>query len=128
MNDQLPDGIASPKRGFANQTPVAFDTPAPVSSGYAYLFPAPGSQDLFEPRSAHGQAGKQKLLVIDGAVSGANSQWTGLKTNAPARPVGFDGAVKGGSDYLAQIQDSYLSSQVQMITERASASALFSAV
>lgn len=128
MSGLLPDGIASPHRGFANQTPIQYDTPQNVDSAYSNLNPSAGSADLIEPRQARGIAGHQKLLVIDGAVTGRDSEWTGLKTNAPARKVGAKGVVTGGADYISQAQIAFGASQMQMLTEQASSNALFASV
>jgi hypothetical protein len=124
----MPDGIDSPHRGFSNQTPVGFvqeHNPSPV---HASLNPAPGSADLIQDRTVGGYSGTNNFLKIWGAVTGRNNEWTGLKTDANARNIGQKGVVVGGSDYLNQLSEAYQASQTQMITDQASANALFSVV
>ena len=128
MSGLLPDGVASPTRGSFNQTPTQFEIPMGVSSAYANLNPSAGSSDLIAPRQANGFEGHQRVLEINGVVTGSNNPYTGLKTNAPARKVGQKGVVVGGADYLNQLQTSFIASQMQAITDQASASALVSAV
>lgn len=129
---QMPDGLASVSRGFANQTPIRELAPVGLTNTLVNLNPAPGSADLIEARQAHGQPGHEQAISIIGAVTGRLSNFTNKKTNAPARAVGQAGIVTGfagagtyGGDQGISAAQAYLASQAQMITDQASASALY---
>ena len=134
----LPDGLASLSRGFANQTPLRELYPQGLTNYFVNLNPAPGSPDLIEPRQAHGIPGNQRDISILGAVTGnmiGTNNWTGNKTKAPARAVGQNGIVTGyagagsyGGDQLISASIAYAASQVQMLTDQASANALYSKI
>lgn len=133
----LPDGVASVSRGYANQTPVRELTPSGLTAVLTNLNPAPGSPDLIEPRQAHGVPGSEKPISIIGAVTGAGfaSWWTNKKTNAKARVIGQPGIVSGfagagsyGGDQLTSASLTYQASLQQMLTDQASANALYPAI
>ena len=134
----MPDGLASISRGFANQTRIRELQPAPVTDIFTNLNPAPGSPDLIEPRQAHGQPGREQSISILGAVTGAlisTNGWTNRKTSAPARGVGQPGIVTGfagagsyGGDQLISASLAYAASQKQMLTDQASANALYARI
>ena len=131
----MPDGLATLARGFANQTPIRELHPQVPTDYFTNLNPAPGSADLIEPRQAHGVPGREQAISILGAVNGSlisTNGWTNKKTNAPARAGGQPGIVKGfagagsyGGDQLVSASIAYAASQVQMLTDQASAAALY---
>ena len=134
----MPDGLASISRGFAIQTPVRELHPNPLTNTFVNLNPAPGSADLIEARQAHGIPGQEQSIAIRGAVTGANigtNNWTNRKTSAPARAVGQRGIVTGfagagsyGGDQLISASMAYAASQKQMLTDQASANALYASI
>lgn len=131
----MPDGLASISRGFATQTPIRELHPQVPTNYLTTLNPAPGSVDLIEPRQAHGFPGTEQAIAINGAVNGSlisTNGWTNRKTSAPARAVGQAGIVSGfagagsfGGDQLTSAAIAYRASQVQMLTDQASANALY---
>jgi len=134
----MPDGLASISRGFANQTPIRELQPAPLTNTFANLNPAPGSADLIAPRQAYGQPGREQSIAIRGAVNGSlisTNGWTNRKTSSPARGVGQSGIVTGfagagsyGGDQLISASIAYAASQKQMLTDQASANALYARI
>ncbi len=135
---QMPDGLASISRGFATQTPVRELHPKVPSNTFVNLNPAPGSADLIEARQAHGLVGTEQQIGINGAVNGtliSTNGWTNRKTSSPARAVGQSGVVQGfagagsyGGDQLSMAATAYAASQIQMITDQASANALYAKI
>jgi len=131
----MPDGLASISRGFATQTPIRELHPQVPTQYLTILNPAPGSADLIEPRSAGGFAGTEQAIAINGAVNGSlisTNGWTNRKTSAPARAVGQAGIVTGfagagsyGGDQFTSAAMAYAASQVQLLTDQASANALY---
>lgn len=134
----MPDGVASISRGFATQTPIRELHPQVPTDYFTNLNPAPGSPDLIEPRQAHGFPGTEQAIAINGAVTGAlisTNGWTNRKTSSPARAVGQAGIVTGyagagsyGGDQLISAAIAYQASQVQMLTDQASANALYAKI
>lgn len=134
----MPDGVASISRGFATQTPIRELHPQVPTDYFTNLNPAPGSPDLIEPRQAHGFPGTEQAIAINGAVTGAlisTNGWTNQKTSSPARAVGQAGIVGGfagagsyGGDQLISAAIAYQASQVQMLTDQASANALYAKI
>ena len=134
----MPDGIASISRGFATQTPIRELHPQVPTNYFTNLNPAPGSPDLIEPRQAHGFPGTEQAIAINGAVTGAlisTNGWTNRKTSSPARAVGQAGIVTGyagagsyGGDQLTSAAIAYRASQAQMLTDQASANALYAKI
>jgi hypothetical protein len=134
----MPDGLASLSRGFATQTPTRELNPQVPTDYLTLLNPAPGSVDLIEPRQAHGFGGTEPAIAMNGAVNGSlisTNGWTNRKTSSPARAVGQAGIVSGyagagsyGGDQLISASIAYQASQVQMITDQASANALYARI
>ena len=134
----MPDGLASISRGFAIQTPIRELQPQVPTDYLTILNPAPGSQDLMEPRQAHGFPGTEQAIAINGAVNGSlvsTNGWTNQKTSSPARAVGQAGIVGGfagagsyGGDQLMSASMAYQASQVQLLTDQASANALYAKI
>jgi len=134
----MPDGLASISRGFAIQTPIRELHPQVPTDYLTILNPAPGSQDLMEPRQAHGFPGTEQAIAINGAVNGSlvsTNGWTNQKTSSPARAVGQAGIVGGfagagsyGGDQLMSASMAYQASQVQLLTDQASANALYAKI
>ena len=134
----MPDGLASTSRGFATQTPIRELHPQVPTDYFTNLNPAPGSPDLIEPRQAHGFPGTEQAIAINGAVTGAlisSNGWTNLNTSSPATAVGQAGIVTGyagagsyGGDQLLSASIAYQASQVQMLTDQASANALYAKI
>jgi len=134
----MPDGLASISRGFAIQTPIRELQPQVPTDYLTILNPAPGSQDLMEPRQAHGFPGTEQAIAINGAVNGSlvsTNGWTNQKTSSPARAVGqvgivggFAGAGSYGGDQLMSASMAYQASQVQLLTDQASANALYAKI
>lgn len=134
----MPDGVASISRGFATQTPIRELHPQVPTDYFTNLNPAPGSPDLIEPRQAHGFPGTEQAIAINGAVTGeliSTNGWTNRKTSSPARAVGQAGIVTGyagagsyGGDQLISAAIAYQASQVQMLTDQASANALYAKI
>ena len=137
-NIAMPDGLASISRGFAIQTPIRELHPQVPTNYLTNLNPAPGSADLIEPRQAHGFPGTEQAIAINGAVNGSlisTNGWTNRKTSSPARAVGQSGIVTGyagagsyGGDQLISASIAYQASQVQMLTDQASANALYAKI
>ena len=137
-NIAMPDGLASISRGFAIQTPIRELHPQVPTNYLTNLNPAPGSVDLIEPRQAHGFPGTEQAIAINGAVNGSlisTNGWTNRKTSSPARSVGQPGIVTGyagagsyGGDQLISASIAYQASQVQMLTDQASANALYAKI
>ncbi len=137
-NIAMPDGLASISRGFAIQTPIRELHPQVPTNYLTNLNPAPGSPDLIEPRQAHGFPGTEQAIAINGAVNGSlisTNGWTNRKTSSPARAVGQAGIVTGyagagsyGGDQLISASIAYQASQVQMLTDQASANALYAKI
>jgi hypothetical protein len=134
----LPDGLASISRGFATQTPIRELHPQVPTNYFTNLNPAPGSADLIEPRQAHGVPGTEQAIAINGAVNGSlisTNGWTNRKTSSPARAVGQSGIVSGfagagsyGGDQLSMAAQAYAASQKQLLTDQASANALYAKI